>query len=74
MAEKSKGGRGKVVPYESKPIRTPTPLVDQHREMLDFYREHIEAGGDPDNPPRYVFRPLPKDPRQRLMDMLDELD
>jgi hypothetical protein len=76
MAEKPKGGRGKTAPYFTTHIRVPEALIDQCREMVDFYREYIEDGGDPDNPPRYIVRPLRKEssPGQRLMDMLNELD
>ena len=62
MAEKPKGGRGKLAPYESEPIRVPKPIRAHCHQLADDYREYLEDGGDPadlpDLPPD-IFRKKP---------------
>lgn len=63
MAEKPKGGRGKVAPYESGTVRMPK-LVHRHcHQLADACREYLEDGGDPadlpDLPPD-IFRRKPR--------------
>lgn len=48
---KPKGGRGNTVPYETKLVRVPVPLVSQVSELVERYQEWISGGGNPLNPP-----------------------
>lgn len=48
---KPKGGRGNTVPYETKLVRIPVPLVDQVSQLVERYQEFLAEGGDPRNPP-----------------------
>jgi hypothetical protein len=62
MAEKPKGGRGKVAPYESDLVRVPKDIKRHCHQLADAYREYLEDGGDPadlpDLPPD-IFRKKP---------------
>ncbi|MCT7969747.1 hypothetical protein NG799_25880 [Laspinema sp. D1] len=48
---KPKGGRGKIAPYQTKLMRVPVPVESQVMQLCDRYREFIEAGGNPEEPP-----------------------
>lgn len=78
MANKPKGGRGKTVPYKSIPIRVPEPLLEQCREMIDFYQEFLEQGGDPAKPFRYIVDKPPSKKKysnaEYLLEMIEELE
>jgi hypothetical protein len=62
MAEKPKGGRGKLAPYESETVRVPKDIKRHCHQLADAYREYLEDGGDPadlpDLPPD-IFRRKP---------------
>jgi len=62
MAEKPKGGRGKLAPYESETVRVPKDIKRHCHQLADDYREYLEDGGDPadlpDLPPD-IFRKKP---------------
>ncbi|MCT7958506.1 hypothetical protein [Laspinema palackyanum] len=48
---KPKGGRGKIAPYQTKLMRVPVPVESQVMQLCDRYREFIESGGNPEEPP-----------------------
>jgi hypothetical protein len=48
---KPKGGRGKIAPYQTKLMRVPVPVELQVMQLCDRYREFIEGGGNPQEPP-----------------------
>lgn len=74
---KPKGGRGHTAPYATVMVRTPVPLKDQVKELIERYRESISAGGDPLNPPRLleaIADAKPVDKFDKPVDKLNELD
>ncbi len=54
---KPKGGRGKIAPYQTKLMRVPVPVELQVMQLCDRYREFIEAGGNPQEPPPMLESP-----------------
>ena len=45
---KSKGGRGKYLPYEQTHVRVPLPVKEQVQRIIDNYRA-IALGGETDD-------------------------
>jgi hypothetical protein len=54
---KPKGGRGKKAPYQTKQMRVSVPVELQVIQLSERYREFIEAGGDPEEPPPMLESP-----------------
>lgn len=54
---KPKGGRGKKAPYQTKLMRVPVPVELQVMQLSERYREFIEAGGNPEEPPSMLESP-----------------
>ncbi|HEY9838049.1 MAG TPA: hypothetical protein V6D27_14265 [Vampirovibrionales bacterium] len=46
-----KGGRGKKAPYQTKQMRVPVPVELQVMQLCERYREFVESGGNPEEPP-----------------------
>lgn len=64
VPKKPKGGRGLTAPYTTTHVRVPEPIADQCHELIARYRQYVNDGGDPDNPPRFLDQ-LPRVSQQQ---------
>ncbi len=68
---KPKGGRGKKAPYQTKQMRVPVPLELQVMELCDRYREFVESGGNPEEPPPSMGKSTTRSQRETPSSILE---
>lgn len=68
---KPKGGRGQKAPYETKLMRVPIPLEKQINQLVELYRNHLEANpeADPNKTPN-----LTDQSHNQLKSLIEELE